>query len=337
MFSRFKKPVYVGDLYKNTGPSNVNRAYYKYLCEQMIFTHQQSRLPSVPELIFKVICASAVVVSGIGYKNLLAVKLGALLKKPVFYLMHGCYEYEYHINRLVPNQRTVHLEKLIMEKTTRIICVSERFSQWVGLQYPQYTAKLDFINNGIEWNDLLREENDPGLRNPEQIVTMGGGRPQKNNLMISQAVELLNSAQKQTFQLIVLGRDGEDTDALRQNPHTSVVGQVDRDEAKKYLKGAGLYVQNSTFESFGLGVIEALGQGCSILVSQNVGALSIMPGMEEQDIINDCTDINEIAKKILYLSRHGNNERILNHMDKAATSMKTSADRLYDMITERLI
>ena len=81
-------------------------------------------------------------------------------------------------------------------------------------------------------------------------------------------------------------------------------------------------------------MIEALREGCDILVSQNVGALSIINSMEAQDIINDCMDVNEVVEKILYLSRHGNNERLLISIDKDAISMKMSADRLYDMVAE---
>lgn len=326
--------LFVGDIYKNTGPSNINKAYHKYLRQRMTFMYQRSKPFLFLEIVFGAFRTSSIVVSGAGFSSFLAVKLAALLKKPLVYLMHGCYEYECEVNRLAPDQQTVNIEKTIIAKADRIICVSERFSQWVGRRYPEYIEKLVFVNTGVEWEKQARIEKKTIPRNSMQIVTMGGGRPQKNNLIISQAVEVLNNDYRQAFQLLVLGRDGLDTEAMKQNPHTTVVGQVDSNTVEQYLMGCKIFIQNSTLESFGLGVIEALREGCDILVSQNVGALSIINSMEAQDIINDCMDVNEVVEKILYLSRHGNNERLLSSIDKDAISMKMSADRLYDMVAE---
>ncbi len=328
------KILFVGDIYKNTGPSNLNRAYHKYLCHRMIFTYQRNKPLLLLELIFGVFRSSSIVVSGGGNSSFLAVKLAALLKKPIAYLMHGCYEYECEVNRLAPDQQAINTEKIIMTKVDQIICVSERFSQWVGRRYPEFIEKLVFVNIGVEWEKQKHTEKMTIPRNSMQIVTMGGGRPQKNNLIISQAVEMLNSDYRQAFQLFVLGRDGLDTEAMKQNHHTTVVGQVNSGEVKRYLKECGIFIQNSTLESFGIGVVEALREGCDILVSRNVGALSVINNTEDQDIINDFMDVKEVAEKILYLFRHGNNDRLLNSIDKEVTSMKVSADNLYDMIVK---
>lgn len=326
------KILFVGDIHKNTGPSNVNRAYYKYLRHRMTFLYQRSKPLLFFELVAGIFKSSAIVVSGAGFSGYLAVKMAGLLKKPTAYLMHGCYEYECEVNRLALDQQAVSIEKTIMAKANRIICVSERFSQWVGRRYPEYIEKLAFVNTGVEWEKQARIEKMTIPRNSMRIVTMGGGRPQKNNLIISRAVEMLNNDYGQGFQLLVLGRDGPDTEAMKQNPHTMVIGQVDSGRVRQYLMGCKIFIQNSVLESFGIGVVEALRDGCDILVSQNVGTLSVITNMKDQDIINDCMDVNEVAEKILHLSRHGNNERLLNSIDKDATSMKMSAGRLYDMV-----
>ncbi len=321
--------LFVGNTYKNTGPSNVNKAYKKHLEKKVAFLHFRCKPLLMLEIIAGVVRASVIIISGLGYSSYVSAKLAKMLKKPVAYLMHGCYEHECILNRVSPLPRDIGMESTIMEAADQIVCVSERFAQWLSSRYPNYTEKITYINTGVDWESNLK--NSEQNHNPMFIITMGGGWPRKNNYIISEAVEHLNKVHNKNYRLFVLGSGGDDLDKIQRNPHTTVLGQVDGDEVKKHLKTCKLFVQNSIHESFSLGVIEALNSGCDILVSKGVGALSIFEDIEPNDVINDCMDVHEVATKILYLSEHENNERIVNSIDKVATSMEASADSLYDL------
>jgi glycosyltransferase involved in cell wall biosynthesis len=63
-------------------------------------------------------------------------------------------------------------------------------------------------------------------------------------------------------------------------------------------------VQNSSFETFGLAVCEALSAGSELLIAKNVGAISVIDNLTEKNIINSPDDIDEIAKKISYFVKY---------------------------------
>ena len=75
--------------------------------------------------------------------------------------------------------------------------------------------------------------------------------------------------------------------------------------------GADLYVQNSTFETFGLSALEALANGCDILISKRMGICEVIDGLETCDIICDVTDTEEIYDKMVGLLDKGNAKRLI--------------------------
>ena len=112
-----------------------------------------------------------------------------LFRKKIIYLMHGCLWYETKVNNLTTSEKALKNEDLLLSTSTAIICVSERYSEWVKKEYPQYSHKIKFVNNGITLNQRP-------FRQKEQysIAVSGGNRLQKNNGIICKAVEKLNSS-----------------------------------------------------------------------------------------------------------------------------------------------
>nr|WP_231925658.1 glycosyltransferase [Exiguobacterium sp. U13-1] len=136
------------------------------------------------------------------------------------------------------------------------------------------------------------------------------------------------------IKLIVLGSFGSDLDKISDYYFVECPGQVSHEEAYRYLKSADLFVQNSILESFNLATVEALISGCSILISKNVGAISILKGIQNQDIIFDNDDLEELTEKIKINLISSNNERILNSIDRNSTSYKFASTRLIKIIEE---
>ena len=81
-------------------------------------------------------------------------------------------------------------------------------------------------------------------------------------------------------------------------------------------------------------MVEALSMGCNLLVSQNVGALSILNQIEATDVINNPEDIDEIGEKIIYNLTHSNHERLLASIEKDKTSWEATNQKLNEIIGE---
>ncbi len=327
------KIMFVGDCDLNTGPSNVNKEFKKILSDRVSFFKFKIKILRAIETVIKVLKSDVIIISGISYINNLALKEAVFFKKKIIYIMHGYYAYEEKLNKFKHNEKKVKNEEYLLEKADKIITVSEKYMRFILNYFPNYKEKLTFINNGIDWkqyeNIKIEKERDPYL-----IVSMGGGRPQKNNLIICEAVTLLNEKYNFPFKFVVLGRDYEDTVLIKQNKYTNYVGQVSREKVKEWLKKSSIYIQNSSFESFGLAPIEALCTGCNLLVSNNVGAISILNTIKEEDIIKNYKNPDEIAKKIINIFNNPNNNRLLSGINKRETSCEYASDKLLKICLE---
>ena len=324
------KIVFIGDCNYNTGPSNVNKSFKKYLSRDIRFLKHTNKVLRVLEVVAVVIKTEIIVISGLSQINSIAHYIAKKLNKTIIYLMHGCYTYEVKENGYLINKRAMKQEANILSSAQKIITVSELFMKWAVEYFPEYREKFTYINNGIEWSDYEKVYSVD--RDPYLILAMGGGRPQKKNIVICKAVQILNEQYKKPFKFVVLGRDYADTEKIKKSPYTMYLGQLSKDEAVEWFRKAFIYIQNSSFEPFGLAPIEALCSGCNLLISKNIGAISILNSVQEDDIIQDCCDPNEIAKKILKVHRNGNYKRLLEGIDREKTSCQFASLRLMEII-----
>lgn len=322
--------IFVGDCDYNTGPSNVNKDFKRYLSEKMYFLKYKNKILRAIEVIIHVFLSDTVIISGLSVINNLALDVAVISHKHIIYLMHGCYAYESKMNLFKENKKAIRLEQKMLRKSHKIITVSERYMGFVSELFGEYADKLTFINNGIEWSDY-EKTNVHEMRDPFLILSMGGGRPQKNNIVVCDAVKILNEKYNLPFRYVVLGRDYLDTPKIKEKEYTEYVGQVPRNEVEVWLHKTSIYIQNSSFESFGLAPIEALCHGCNILLSQNIGAISILKTVSEDDLIKDCMDSEEIAEKIIKVYKNNNQARLIKGIDRSTSSCRYSAKRLLNI------
>lgn len=321
--------LFIGDLISNTGPANVNKDYMHYLSGKVKFIVEKNKFIRLIKSLFYIFFAKTVIISGISQVNSYACIFSHLLKKKVIYLMHGCLIYEEKQNRFKSNPHRENMEKKMLFYADKIITVSEQFACFVQDFYPVVKGKVTYVNNGIEWSRY--SNSNVHNRDMFMILSMGGGRPQKNNLVICKAVKILNEKYNLPFKFIVLGRDYADTEKIKKSPYTTYVGQIPYEDTLIWLRRAYIYVQNSSFEPFGLAAIEALCSGCNLLLSKNSGAISIFNSISESDIIDDCHDAEEIANKIRNIYNNPNNNRLLSGIDKERTSCKFSSNKIYEI------
>jgi len=144
---------------------------------------------------------------------------------------------------------------------------------------------------------------------------------------VAQAIEKMNGRAKlEVYGLI-------HNSAPEGYTQTAFLGIVPHDQYMQKMAEAELYVLNSVFESFSISTIEALLCGCSVLVSEAAGVTDLLE-LEESDIIHNPMDADEIEKKIEYLLKNPNNERLVSKLDLKAYSYEKTVERLTELCAE---
>ncbi len=325
----------VGDYRTGTGPANVTKEYLLRFPEntgRLIFKSKPMR---ALEIIFKMPFCSVVLISGYSKQNLLTLRWAGFCRKPCAYLMHGCVDHENSINECVDEEMS-RVEKATMEMSDGIYAVSDHFAQWLKTNYPEYSDKISAAVNGVDTRLL---ENLGGFniggRDRNMIFTIGGGMPRKKIRHICGAVDLMNKrAKEQRYKLVVIGDRGKDDEVISSYPFVENMGLVDANITRGLFREAALFVQNSCFETFGLAPMEALVNGCSVLMSKETGALELFRGLEDGDIINNWYDEEEIAYKMEKLLEKGNAARLAASFDKESSSWEERTKELWKKLAE---
>ncbi len=325
----------VGDYRTGTGPANVTKEYllrFPKNTARLIFKSKPFR---ALEIIFKMPFCSVVLISGYSKQNLLTLKWAGLLGKPSAYLMHGCVDHENAINDQV-DEIMSRVERETMRRSDAIFAVSNHFASWLKTNYPEYSDKISAAVNGVD----SRLMDDPGLfnddsRNKSMILTIGGGMPRKKIKHICAAVDMINKrAGGPKYKLTVIGDKGKDDEVIGSYQCVDNRGLVDAKTTRQLYRQAALFVQNSCFETFGLAPMEALANGCSVLMSKEIGAIELFGELNDGDIIENWYDEAEIACKIEALLKKGNALRLSGCFDKESSSWEERTMELWKKLAE---
>lgn len=315
----------IGDYRTGSGPANVTLAY-KEQNPGWYVQRMRGKISRVPELLVKIMACDVILLSGYSKQNLLSLKLAKLFRKKSAYLMHGCVEHENAING-VPDAEMNRVERATLLGSDLILAVSERFSVWLALHYPQIADKIVSMPNGI---DLLPVTEDADVsRIAHRIMSIGGGMPRKKIKYIARAIETLREDPIYAdTELIVIGAPGLDSPEVDAYPFVKNLGTVSGEKTGELLRSCALYVQNSCFETFGLAPLEALSNGASLLLSEKVGAIEVFSDPEENDLIQNVEDTGEIARKIKMLLQCGNASRLRGGIDTESVSWEKRSKEL---------
>ncbi|WP_054742964.1 glycosyltransferase [Cellulosilyticum ruminicola] len=327
------KTLVVGDFKNDNGPAIVNKQLMSVRHAKTYYSQAQTKVGRILELFIKSLPAKVIGFSGLSKINCIGIKWAKVLHKPTFYIMHGYELREAEINKVTPNKQLVASETYVLEHIDKIICVSKRFRDYMATVFPQYKDKLEYINNGVEWMHL---EQITHVYNREQyeIISVGGGIRRKNNLAICKAIAQIKDQLDKPVRFTIIGNAGIDKEAILKYDFVDYIDYLEHKEVIEKFKTSSLYIQNSYFETFGLCVVEALSMGCDLLISQNVGALSILNQIELTDVINDPENIDEIGEKIVYNLTHSNHERLLDAIEIDKTTWDATNQRLNEIIGE---
>lgn len=326
------RTLLVGDFNSENGPAIVNKHLMTIRGAKTYYSKASSKLGRIAELGLKSLPAGVIGFSGLSKINCLGIKLAKLLHKPTFYIMHGYARQEMELNGGT-NTQLLDCEAYILEHVDKIICVSERFRDYMATLLPQYKDKLEYMNNGVEWIDLEQIiHNNSTLQ--YEIVSVGGGLRYKNNLALCKAIAQIQDRIDKPVRFTIIGDAGNDKEAILKYDFVEYIDHLEHKDVMERFKTSHLYIQNSYLETFGLCVVEALSVGCNLLISKNVGALSILNQIEATDVINNPEDIDEISEKIIYNLTHPNHERLLTSIETDKTSWEATNQKLNEIIGE---
>ena len=310
----------------NAGPDNVNRDLINSSDKRLIYIKNRNKYLRLFEIVIEVFRCDIIVLSGI-----CSPRYYEILKrsgKKIVYLMHGDINYENEVNHQNTPLEIIDLQNKIFQDASIIACVSEGYSNWVKQRYPQYSTKITFVNNGV-----TVKRRDKVSKEPFSVAVAGGNRPIKANKYVCDAAKLL-AKKGIKCQVYVFGRHYESCEELPKFDGIKYMGHLDQEEYYNRLDRISLFIINSDVESFGLTIADAINCNCSLLMSKNIGARSILDTREE-DIIEDNHNPEEIAKKIIELQKSPNVDRLYQALDLDLISSKSSYNKLVN-ICERV-
>lgn len=311
--------LFIGGKEGNTGPDNVNKRIVSNLPSNFFVINNGNKIKKYVNTFLYVVRCKIVIISGISKMGMYAMKLAKIFGKKTIYIMHGCNEIEFKINQMPPDQKALKYEKYFLYNADLILAVSERYSRFIQEKYPVCVDRMNYLFNGV---DKMNFNFDAVQREKGRIIAVGGDRKLKNNVVIANAMAKLDDSKK----LMVYGYLYHPYN-LPKGSNIEFKGLVSQEQLYIEMSKSELFVLNSTLESFGLTVFDALQCGCSVLVSNAAGALDIL-NTTEHDVIFDPMNENEIAEKIDYLLQHPNNERLIKNLNFDKISYKAEVERL---------
>lgn len=325
----------LGDLESDNGPGNANKQIRDLLAEKykVSYSFASGKFSRILEMRKGIRNADLLLICSRSKINYSAIRYAKKCKKKIIYLMHGYASYEEEIeNPTIGESKLEQIrsyETFVFDAADQIVCVSKKCRDFMRKQLPQYENKLDYIYNVVDIEKIKKSCKENGFqRQKNKILSVGGGLKRKNNLIIAKSIERSRS----NLEYVVVGKELEDGEKIKRFGFVTWIEKLPNEELIQVMNQSSLYIQNSSFETFGLAVIEALSAGCSLLISNEVGCKDLFETIRDTDIIFDITNEEEIFVKIEYLLREPNNQRMVNGFRKNWVSKEYQRQRWDEII-----
>lgn len=333
-----KRFFFLGDFESDTGPGVANRMIQKGLGnrENIRFSRRKNKILRIAEMVWGISTADCVCFCSYSRSNLFAFRLCKMLHKKTAYIMHGYMERESKIANV--DEETLKAvksyERTVFSASDRLICVSKGFMDYMIQAEPEFSDKFEYIYNAVDLEEVNEDKNRlkklksiNDMQREYRIVSLGGGMRRKQNLAVCNAInELINEGYN--IKYTVIGESENDGDAIRAYGFVEYHEKLPRAEVMSCMKAADLYIQNSSFETFGIAPIEALLCGCSILISRNIGMKTLVKGCDDMIIKDD----SELKTMIAEVMKEPNHDRVMACFDLDAIKPEKAAERLYGIL-----
>ncbi|MFH0979295.1 MAG: glycosyltransferase family 4 protein [Candidatus Woesearchaeota archaeon] len=180
----------------------------------------------------------------------------------------------------------------------KIISVSE-FSRQRIIQLGAPKDNNSVIYNGIDLSEFEREPNQ--RRQNKRILYVGRIVPEKG---LNFLVKSLSKIRDQNFKLIVAGDDStnyarmvkKNAASLAVSNKVRFLGKQERKSLIRLYKSSGVFVLSSSYEPFGIVIIEAMAAGLPVIATRVGGVPEIVDGTRNRMV--PYGNINIMAKSI---------------------------------------
>lgn len=291
------KVLYIGDYIKKNGPSIVDINLNKHFSSNDI-TREQINQKINFTFLNKIFNADIINVSGVSFKGVLAIIIAKFFFKKTTFIMHGSLVIEKKYRNI--SKYRILFEKLLIFFVDQIICVSENFANRIEKKYSLYKYKITYVNNGVKIENNSINNFD---KNKFHILTVGGGRREKGIIYLCKAISLLHD---KNIKLIVVGGDGIDTEKIKSYDFVNYLGFISQKKLFKLMEDSAIFMQNSLYEPFGMTPLEAGQRKCKLILSKNIGALSLID--IDSKFIVDPKNINRISNLVNEILNNNNYE-----------------------------
>jgi len=193
-----------------------------------------------------------------------------------------------------------------MGKTRAVVCVSPAEAQLVGNHFPEVARNIRIIPNGCAFPTF--EQINAEAKNPYGILYVGRLEKYKGVDLLLRAMEYLD----ERFSLTIVG-SGSMLRRLTRTAMSSsyrdrvkvIARAADAELVRLYAK-AGILVNLSRREAFGLASLEALQHGCRLLLAGHSPLRGVIPELDKwsKHLDEDAVTPESIASAIVSLSEN---------------------------------
>lgn len=289
-YSNYSNVSFWGDFESKNGPAQCNRMIYSILFGCEYSKEYRNLVDRVFSFFSESKKSETIIISGFSIYTVLSL---FLYKKEIVYYCHGLVKYEIQWTKKNLNSMiNLAIERMILKKASKIIFVSEMLQQQC-LDYYCLNGSKSYVLYSL-FDKISQKENQ---KDDFLIVSTGGDNVQKNNFQILQAIDYLNTKKGFKYKYLIVGNI-ENQSKFNGYDFVETVGVVPHEDALKVISRAKLFIQNSYFETFGISILEAITEGCNILISKKCGISEVIGNRKEDYLICDTDSLEKIAAKI---------------------------------------
>ena len=221
-----------------------------------------------------------------------------------------CWLFAPETMRPVTRALDAYLMPRALEKSRRVIAVSNATKEMLSRHFPECADKVVVVHEGVsplpapltvEWVERR------GIRRP-YLLFVGTTEPRKNlGRLLKAFAQVIRDLQQpiggiQTLQLVLVGAPGwggrpvdAEISGLGLDAHVHVLGKVTDEELSTLYKHALCLAMPSLYEGFGLPLVEAMAHGTPVLTS-NVASMPEVAGAT--GVLVNPLDVESIADGI---------------------------------------
>jgi hypothetical protein len=231
-------------------------------------------------------------ISSLSVRHVALLVVGRLTGRPVWFLAHGVAVREGSARF---SRRSL-IEWLSVRLSRKVVCVSQVLADDLRRIYGGRPGRYCVVALAGEDGPAPERRSSVNVNSSDtravEVLTVGTA-PIKNVDAIIEACRRFSGP----HQLTVIGS------VSSMPPGVRVIPSLQHDELLELMMDTDIYVQASHHEPFGLAITEAATAGCEVLVPVNAGATPHLTELNDWNVIEDVTDVTEIARKLEVLSR----------------------------------